>query len=100
VGRRRINMTKKQQLSIRCACADLLGAIQAHRQLDPFVHDWKSHLLSIQELMEAFPFLDSEFGKKLQELEGYENEDMDDYSSPIGLFNAEVKRTEQLEKED
>jgi hypothetical protein len=93
-------MTKKQQISIRCACADLLGAIQAHRQLDPFVHDWESHLLTIQELMETFPFLDNEFGHKLQELEGDDNEDVEDHCSPIGLFNAEIKRMEQLQKED
>lgn len=93
-------MTKKQQISIRCACADLLGSIQAHRQLDPFVHDWESHLLSIQELIETFPFLEQEFGHRLQELEENDNEDVDDHSSPIDLFNTEIKKMEKLEKED
>jgi hypothetical protein len=61
-------MNAAQQIAIRCACADLLGSIQAHRQLDPFVHDWKSHLLSIEDLMDNFPFLDQEFGEKLEQL--------------------------------
>jgi hypothetical protein len=64
-------MTKEQQLAIRCACADLLGSIQAHRQLDPFVHDWKAHLLSIEELISVFPFLNQEFGEALKKLEDY-----------------------------
>jgi hypothetical protein len=50
-------MTQEQQLAIRCACADLIGAIQARNQMDIEVHDWKAHLLTIEELIETFPFL-------------------------------------------
>jgi hypothetical protein len=50
-------MSKEQQLAIRCACADLIGAIQARNQMDIEVHDWKAHLLTIEELIETFPFL-------------------------------------------
>lgn len=61
-------MSKEQQLAIRCACADLIGSIQAYKQSDPFVHDWKAHLLSIEELMDSFPFLYDEFGQALNKL--------------------------------
>jgi hypothetical protein len=50
-------MNQEQQLAIRCACADLIGALQAKNQMDIEVHDWKAHLLTIEELIETFPFL-------------------------------------------
>jgi len=47
-------LTKSQVLAIRCAHADLLGALQAQEQLDYNTHDWDAHRLSINELEEAF----------------------------------------------
>jgi hypothetical protein len=60
-------MSKEQQLAIRCACADLIGAIQARNQMDIEVHDWKAHLLTINELIETFPFL-KDFNKDLKKI--------------------------------
>jgi hypothetical protein len=60
-------MSKEQQLAIRCACADLIGAIQARNQMDIEVHDWKAHLLTINELIETFPFL-KDFNKDLKHI--------------------------------
>lgn len=48
-------LNQKQVTALRCAHADLLGALQARNQLDMEVHDWKSHLLTLTELEEAFP---------------------------------------------
>ena len=50
------NLKKKIQ-AVRCAHADLIGALQAKEQNDIHAHDWSSHELSIEELEEAFPFL-------------------------------------------
>jgi hypothetical protein len=47
--------SEEQALAIRCAYADLLGALEAHEQGDSHLHDWKAHALSIQELGNAFP---------------------------------------------
>ena len=47
-------MNTKQIDAIRCAQADLIGAYQAYKQGDIHVHDWKAHLLTIEELTEAF----------------------------------------------
>jgi hypothetical protein len=41
--------------AIRCAHADLVGALQAHQQMDYNVHDWDAHQDSIVELEQAFP---------------------------------------------
>jgi hypothetical protein len=60
-------MTQEQQLAIRCACADLIGALQAKNQMDIEVHDWKAHLLTIQELIQTFPFL-KDFNKDLKHI--------------------------------
>jgi hypothetical protein len=51
-------MTEEQKNAIRCAYADLVGALQARNQLDIEVHDWKSHLVTIEELEEAFDFIE------------------------------------------
>jgi len=61
----RCEMNTKQIDAIRCAQADLIGALQAYQQSDIHVHDWKGHLLTIQELTDAFadflePFADVE----------------------------------------
>ena len=47
-------MNAKQIDAIRCAQADLIGAYQAYKQMDIHAHDWRSHLLTIDELTEAF----------------------------------------------
>jgi hypothetical protein len=47
-------MNAKQIDAIRCAQADLIGAYQAYKQMDIHAHDWKAHLLTIDELTEAF----------------------------------------------
>jgi hypothetical protein len=60
-------MTQEQQLAIRCACADLIGALQARNQMDIEVHDWKAHLLTIQELIQTFPFL-KDFNNDLEHI--------------------------------
>lgn len=39
--------------ALRCALADLEGALQAHRDGDPHAHDWKAHALSIDEARAA-----------------------------------------------
>jgi hypothetical protein len=51
-------MTDEQKMAIRCAFADLCGAMQAHLQGDNHTHDWKAHLLTIYEMAQAFDFLD------------------------------------------
>ena len=53
-------MNEEQIFAIRCACADLIGALQARNQMDIEVHDWKAHKLSIDDLINTFDFL-SEF---------------------------------------
>ena len=50
-------MTDAQKQAIRCAHADLLGALQARNQFDLEVHDWKAHLVTLGELEDAFPDL-------------------------------------------
>lgn len=48
-------MTDKQILAIKCAVADLMGALEAHEYGDSNLHDWKGHRQTIENLMEAFP---------------------------------------------
>lgn len=43
--------------AIKCAHADLQGALQAFKQGDIHAHDWKAHKMSIEELEHAFPKL-------------------------------------------
>lgn len=50
-------MTPEQILAIRCAYADLKGSMEAKENNDIHSHDWKAHDLTIQELEEAFDFL-------------------------------------------
>lgn len=47
-------MNQAQIQSVRCAFADLIGALQAYEQNDTHAHDWKAHAQSIRELHEAF----------------------------------------------
>lgn len=51
-------MNKQQETAIRCAFADLIGAVQAYKQLDYALHNWGAHIQTIEELHQAFPFLD------------------------------------------
>ena len=53
-------MTPEQELAIRCAHADLKGALEAREALDLFQHDWDAHQESIDDLERVFPFLTGE----------------------------------------
>lgn len=50
-------MTLEQETAVRCAHADLIGALQAHQQMDRMAHDWGAHLDTIVGLELAFPDL-------------------------------------------
>jgi len=67
-------MDDKQKLAIKTALADLIGSLQAKNDLDFFVHDWKGHLQSINDLVEAFPELTNDYVDQFKELEEEENE--------------------------
>jgi len=51
-------MTTEQITAIKCAYADLVGILQCHNQYETTIHDWESHLESIQDLEKQFPFID------------------------------------------
>jgi hypothetical protein len=51
-------MNDKQILAIKCAYLDLIGVYQAIQEADPQAHDWKAHQQTIEELKEAFNFLE------------------------------------------
>jgi hypothetical protein len=51
-------MTEEQMSAVRCALADLCGALQAFNQNDVHTHDWKAHHQSVNELAEAFGLQD------------------------------------------
>lgn len=50
-------MNEQQITAIKCALADLQGAIQAFWQRDMNAHDWDAHAMSIDDLLNAFDFL-------------------------------------------
>lgn len=50
-------MTEEQIIAIRCAHADLVGALQAKQQNDIHAHDWEAHYQSILDLEYHFDFL-------------------------------------------
>jgi len=50
-------MTEAQISAIRCALADLSGALEAQQSLRGHFHDWKAHQQTIDELIAAFPEL-------------------------------------------
>lgn len=60
-------MTPEQQLAIRCACADLIGAMEARNSGNIESHDWNAHVLTINELIKKYPFL-ADFKPHLKEL--------------------------------
>lgn len=51
-------MNAEQITAIKCAHADLIGALQAIQQADQHAHDWKAHAQTIQELEGVFDFLE------------------------------------------
>ena len=53
-------MNKKQIMAVRCAYADLVGAMQAYEQGDMHTHDWDAHAQSIDDMEQAFDFLTDE----------------------------------------
>ena len=42
-----MSLTKTQLDAVRCALADLCGALQAHEGRDTWLHDWDAHLQTI-----------------------------------------------------
>jgi hypothetical protein len=52
-------MTSEQILAVKCAHADLIGALQNFNSNTYSDHNWKAHKLSIIDLENAFEFLDS-----------------------------------------
>lgn len=52
-------MTLLQEIAIKCAHADLVGALQNFEQCTPAHHDWKAHKQTIEELELIFPFLNN-----------------------------------------
>jgi len=60
-------MTPEQQLAIRCACADLIGAMEAKNSGRIEDHDWNAHVLTINELIKTYPFL-NDFKPHLKKL--------------------------------
>jgi hypothetical protein len=52
-----MNLTTTQEAAIKCAFVDLCASYQAWKDMDVYSHDWVEHSHSIDELMEAFPFL-------------------------------------------
>ena len=50
-------MTQQQELAIKCAYADLIGALQNYEQHTYHDHDWDAHRLTIEELEAEFDFL-------------------------------------------
>lgn len=61
-------MTNQQQLAIRCACADLIDVMETRNKTDNQNYDWNAHILTINELIKAYPFLIPEFKPKLKRL--------------------------------
>jgi hypothetical protein len=50
-------MTPEQMLAIKCAYADLLGALQNYEQGSYADHDWDAHRLTIEDMKAFFPDL-------------------------------------------
>lgn len=51
-------MTEEQILVIKCAYADLKGALQSYEQMAYSEHDWDSHRLTIEEMEIYFDFIE------------------------------------------
>ena len=51
-----MSLNQRQKAAIRCAVADLIGAVQVHRVCDPIlILDENSVLSTLDELADAFP---------------------------------------------
>lgn len=48
-------MNAEQLIAIKCAYADLVGALQSYNQHETTVHNWEAHLQTIRDLETAFP---------------------------------------------
>ena len=70
-------LSKQQEVAIKCAIADLIGSMQAKNNLDFHSHDWKAHLQSINDLMEAFPELTKDYVDEVNKLEENELEEQE-----------------------
>lgn len=70
-------MDDKQKIAIKTALADLIGSLQAKNDLDFFSHDWKGHLQSINDLVEAFPELTNDYVDEVNKLEENELEEQE-----------------------
>jgi len=51
-------MDNDQIEAIKCAYADLIGAMQAYRQGQSCLHSWDAHRQSIIDLENAFGFIE------------------------------------------
>lgn len=52
-----MNITESQQAAIKCAFVDLCASYKAWKEMDVYSHDWNDHRQSIDDLVQAFPFL-------------------------------------------
>jgi hypothetical protein len=48
-----VNAAPEMLTALKCALADLEGALQVHEQMDWYAHDWDSHQQSIDEARAA-----------------------------------------------
>jgi hypothetical protein len=68
-------LTSSQEAAIKCAFVDLAASYKAWKEMDVYSHDWDAHSQSIDDLIEAFPFLE-EVKKELNiTLEDEEDQD-------------------------
>lgn len=67
-------LTNTQQAAIKCAFVDLCASYKAWNEMDVYSHDWIAHRNTIDELLEAFPFL-METKKSLNIIVDIEEED-------------------------
>jgi hypothetical protein len=51
-------LNDNQKLVIKCAYADLLGALQNYEQGSYAYHDWDAHKQTLEELISLFPFVE------------------------------------------
>lgn len=63
-------MSPRQMRTVLCAFCDLCGALQAYDQegRGDSLHDWKSHLETIDEIIEDFPELSLRLPRNLRDI--------------------------------
>jgi hypothetical protein len=66
------NMTQEQIQAVKCAHADLRGALQNYLQGSYSDHDWDAHRLSIEELEAAFDFLEESHHANCPAVDGFD----------------------------